>query len=66
MILFYLKLALVSLRNTPRVSLISILAIALGVGVATSMTSIYYVFAQNPMPEKSNVLFNVRIALATT
>jgi putative ABC transport system permease protein len=61
MILFYLKLALVSLRNTPRVSLISILAIALGVGVATSMTSIYYVFAQNPLPEKSNVLFNVRI-----
>ena len=61
MILFHLKMALVSLRNTPRVSLISVLAIALGIGVATSMTSIHHVFAQNPMPEKSDVLFNVRI-----
>ncbi len=61
MILFHLKLALVSLRNTPRISLISVLAIALGIGVATSMTTIHYVFAQNPLPEKSDVLFNVRI-----
>jgi len=61
MILFHLKLALLSLRNTPRVSLISVLAIALGIGVATSMTTIHYVFAQNPLPEKSDVLFNVRI-----
>ncbi len=61
MILFHLKLALISLRNTPRISLISVLAIALGIGVATSMTTIHYVFAQNPLPEKSDVLFNVRI-----
>jgi putative ABC transport system permease protein len=61
MILFHLKLALLSLRNTPRTSLISVLAIALGIGVATSMTTIHYVFAQNPLPEKSEVLFNVRI-----
>jgi putative ABC transport system permease protein len=60
-ILFHLKLALISLRNTPRVSLISVLAIALGIGVATSMTTIHYLFAQNPLPEKSDVLFNVRI-----
>jgi putative ABC transport system permease protein len=60
-ILFHFKLALVSLRNTPRISLISVLAIALGIGVATSMTTIHYVFAQNPLPEKSDVLFNVRI-----
>lgn len=61
MILFHLKLALISLRNTPRVSLISVLAIALGIAVASSMTTIHYVFAQNPLPEKSDVLFNVRI-----
>jgi putative ABC transport system permease protein len=61
MILFHLKLALISLRSTPRVSLISVLAIALGIGVAISMTSIHYVFAQNPLPEKSDVIFNVRI-----
>lgn len=61
MILYYLKLAFVSLRETPRISLISVLAIALGIGVATSMTSIHHVFSQNPLPEKSDVLFNVRI-----
>jgi putative ABC transport system permease protein len=61
MILFHLKLALISLRTTPRVSLISILAIALGIGVATSMTTIHHVFAQNPLPQKSDVIFNVRI-----
>ncbi len=61
MILFHLKLAWLSLRNTPRISLISILAIALGIGVATSMTTLHFVFAQNPLPEKSDRLFNVRI-----
>lgn len=61
MILFHLKLALLSLRNTPRVSLISILAIALGIAVSTSMTTIHYLFAQNPLPAKSDVLLNIRI-----
>ena len=54
MIRFHIKLALISLRHTPRISLISVLAIALGIGVATSMTTIHYVFAQNPLPAKSS------------
>lgn len=61
MLLFQLQLALLSLRRTPWTSLICVLTIALGVGVATSMTTIHHVFSRNPLPEKSDVLFNVRI-----
>jgi putative ABC transport system permease protein len=61
MVLFHLKLALLSLRRTPWTSLICILTIGLGVGVSTSMTTLHHVLSRNPLPEKSDVLFNVRI-----
>ena len=61
MLLFHLRLALLSLRKTPWTSLICVLTIGLGVGVSTSMTTIHHVFSRSPLPEKSDVLFNVRI-----
>lgn len=61
MLFFHLKLALLSLRRTPWTSLICVLTIGLGVGVSTSMTAIHHIFSRNPLPEKSDVLFNVRV-----
>jgi putative ABC transport system permease protein len=60
-LLFHVKLALSSLRRTPWTTLIAVLTIGLGVGVATTMTGVHHLFAQNPLPEKGAVLFNVRI-----
>ena len=61
MFLFHLKLALLSLRRTPWTALIAILTIGLGVGVATTMTGVRHLFQQDPLPEMSGVLFNVRV-----
>ncbi|MBZ0114234.1 MAG: ABC transporter permease [Thermoanaerobaculia bacterium] len=61
MIVYYLKLALRSLLGTPTQTAVTLLAIGLGIAVPTAMLSVHHVFAQNPLPEKSNVLFNVRV-----
>jgi putative ABC transport system permease protein len=61
MLFFHVKLALLSLRRTPWTSLICILTIGLGVGVSTSMAAVHHIFSRNPLPEKSDVLFNVRV-----
>ena len=61
MLLYNLRLALLSLRGAPWTSLICVLTIGLGVGVATAMTGIHHILASNPLPRKSDVLFNVRI-----
>lgn len=61
MIGYYLRLALKSVLRTPALSAFTVLGIAIGVAVPTAMLSIYHVFAQNPIPEKSDVLFNVRV-----
>ncbi len=61
MLLYYLKMAYKSVLSTPRITLISVLAIGLGVAVATSISTVHHVFARNPIPEKSDVLYNVRL-----
>jgi putative ABC transport system permease protein len=58
---YYLRLALKSVLRTPALSAFTVLGIAIGVAVPTAMLSIYHVFAQNPIPEKSDVLYNVRV-----
>ncbi len=61
MFAFHLKLALASIRRTPWTTLVAVLTIGLGVGAATSMTGIYHIFSGDPLPQKSDVIFNVRI-----
>ncbi|MCB1044141.1 MAG: ABC transporter permease [Acidobacteria bacterium] len=57
---FHLKMAWLGISRAPWISVISIGAIALGVAVSTSMTSLHHLFTQDPIPEKSDRLFNVR------
>jgi putative ABC transport system permease protein len=61
MLAYYLRLATRSVLRTPGLSAFTVLGIAIGVAVPTAMLSIYHVFAQNPIPEKSDVLYNVRV-----
>lgn len=61
MFLYYLRLAFKSARATPGLTLLTIGAIALGVAIPTALISARQVIAQDPIPEKSDRLFNVRV-----
>jgi len=61
MIGYYLRLATKSVLRTPALSAFTVLGIGIGVAVPTAMLSIHHVFARNPIPHKSDVLFNVRV-----
>ena len=61
MFLYYLKLAAKSVASTPWLTALTVVAIGLGIAVPTTILSIHHVFAQNPIPEKSDVLYNVRV-----
>src|SRR5262245_52263687 len=61
MFLYYLRLAAKSALSTPGLTLVTVAAIALGIAVPTTLISVHHVFAQNPIPEKSDVLYNVRV-----
>jgi len=61
MLRYHLFLAWKSIRRTPKHSAIVIAGIALGVTVATLFSAIYYSYARDPIPEKSSVLYYVRM-----
>jgi len=61
MVLYTLRLAWRSVRATPWLSLVAVVGLAVGIAVPTTLISIRYVFARNPIPDKSDVLFNVRV-----
>lgn len=61
MIRFTLLSAWRSIRSTPWLSSIAVLGLAIGVAVPTTLISIRHVFARNPIPAKSAVLYNVRV-----
>ncbi|MCP4901274.1 MAG: ABC transporter permease [bacterium] len=61
MILYSFKLAWRSVLSSPWLSVLTILGIAIGIAVPTTLLSIRHVFASNPIPEKSDRLFNVRV-----
>jgi len=61
MFLYYLRLAAKSALATPGLTAITVGAIALGVAVPTALLSVRQVVAQDPIPSKSDRLFNVRV-----
>jgi putative ABC transport system permease protein len=61
MTLYYLKLALISLRKDVLHTTIMVMAIGLGVGVCMSIVTVNYLMAKNPIPHKSDQLFYVQL-----
>jgi len=58
---YYLKLALLSCKRTWGMSLLMVLAIALGIGAAMTTITVNYLMSANPIPQKSDQLFYVQL-----
>ena len=61
MISYSVRLAFKSVLRTPALSAFTVVGISIGVAVPTAVISIHHVFARNPIPHKSDVLYNVRV-----
>lgn len=61
MFAYYLNLALRSLRRNKALTLLMILAIALGIGATMTTLTVYHVLSGDPIPQKSGVLFYPRM-----
>jgi putative ABC transport system permease protein len=61
MLAYQIRIALMSLRRTPVLSALLVGGIGLGIAVSTAFVTTYYIMAQNPIPEKSDVLHYVQI-----
>ncbi len=61
MLKYYLRLATLSLKQTPAITGLMIGAIALGIAVSMTIFSTVYMLSGNPIPAKSDQLFHVQI-----
>jgi putative ABC transport system permease protein len=58
---YYLKLAWLSLKRTPAITLLMIGAIALGIGATTTTLTVYHRMSTNPIAHRNDVLRAVTI-----
>lgn len=61
MFIYYLKLALKSIRRTPWLSGLMVAAIALGIGASMTTITVNYLMSSDPIPEKSDQLYYVQL-----
>jgi putative ABC transport system permease protein len=61
MLHYYLKLALLSLRRNPILSVLMVAAIGLGIGVCMTALTVYHLMATDPIPDKSDEIFAVQL-----
>jgi putative ABC transport system permease protein len=58
---YYLRLALASIRRTPVMSALMVLALGLGIGSFMTTFTVYYLMSGDPIPHKSERLFAVQL-----
>jgi putative ABC transport system permease protein len=58
---YYLRLALASIRRTPVLSGLMVLALGLGIGAFMTTFTVYYLMSGDPIPHKSSVLYAVQL-----
>ncbi len=61
MIVYNIRNAIRSMRKNPMLTMLMIAATAVGIGVSMTMITVYYLMAQNPIPEKSELLYRVQV-----
>jgi putative ABC transport system permease protein len=61
MLNYYFRLALGGFRREWRLTVLMVVAIALGVAMTMTAYTVLYVMSRDPIPEKSDQLFNVQI-----
>jgi len=58
---YYLRLALASVRRTPVLSALMVLALGLGIGAFMTTFTVYYLMSGDPIPHKSDILYAVQL-----
>jgi len=58
---YYLRLALASIRRTPVLSGLMVMALGLGIGAFMTTFTVYYLMSGDPIPHKSSVLYAVQL-----
>jgi putative ABC transport system permease protein len=58
---YYIRLALTSMRRTPVLSALMVLALGLGIGAFMTTFTVYYLMSGDPIPHKSDVLYAVQL-----
>ncbi len=61
MIQYYLKLSFLSIKRTPMLTALMVIAIGLGIGVSMTVLTIHYLMGKDPIPSKSDQLFHVQL-----
>jgi putative ABC transport system permease protein len=61
MLAYQLKVSLKSLKRNPILTTLLVLGIALGIAVSTAFVTTYYLMSQDPIPDKSDRLYYVRM-----
>ena len=61
MIGYYFRIALLSLRSNWWLSLLMVVAIALGIGVCMTIVTVNYIMGSDPIPSKSDQLYYVQL-----
>ena len=54
---YYLRLALRSLRRTPVITALMVIAIGLGIGASMTMITVLHVMSGDPLPDRSDTIF---------
>jgi putative ABC transport system permease protein len=58
---YYVKLALLSIKRTPVLSALMVIAIAMGIGASMTTITVNYLMSADPIAHKSNQLFHVQL-----
>lgn len=58
---YYLRLALASVRRTPVLSALMVMALGLGIGAFMTTFTVYYLMSGDPIPHRSDVLYAVQL-----
>ena len=58
---YYLRLALLSIKRNPILSALMVAAIAVGIGASMTTITVNYAMGNNPIPQKSDVLFAIQL-----
>jgi len=58
---YYLKLSWLSIKRTPMLTTLMIVAIGLGIGVSMTVLTVNYMMDKDPIPSKSHELYHVQL-----
>ncbi|WP_444997638.1 ABC transporter permease [Aliikangiella sp. IMCC44359] len=61
MLQYYIKLSWLSIKRTPMLTTLMVLAISLGIGVSMTVLTVNYLMGKDPIPSKSEQLYHVQL-----